>query len=672
MVYMKKTEILWVLSAILLLCCLSAGCNDSDSDANNTNKSEAAWYRDADGDGYGDPGATLTQKSLPVGYVSEAGDCADYSADIHPGAPELCDGKDNNCNGQVDENACEVLSQKISGRIANLNAAQPYITDDAYLQIVPYPSDGQVPFTTDGQGKKTYTSDLSTVDMPSGGIFVFETSGLLPGRYVIAAQQLLPYGNGNQERSILEAAENRPAFIVIPENTDTLFEIDLGDLVLPLPTPVDNNPDPSSLAPPDGVSASDGGFEDKIRVTWNASPGATAYEVYRADSFAGQQVKIATTAATAYDDKALPCGVDYYYWIKAKNAAASSELFFNDLGFIRCPPPADPPETDDDPDAEPENPVITEPENLTVPTSVSSSDGLYPEKVRIAWKAVEGATAYEIYRHSDCCGERTKIGATSSTFFDDTYDDRVSTAYASINYYWVKAVNSKTRSLYSAYDTGYKLHKPLSPINVAASNGTYLGKVRITWLPGKRPVPVETCGGGCGNPVLEEKVSEYEIYRAEWENGPKTLIGRTSALSFDDFDIPCSTCKYQYTYWVVAKNAAGSSPYSENDSGYAYETLPDPNDIRATDGTIHYCVKIRWSAVSGAKSYDIFRSDSENGVRTKIGSVPADCVVCGTYSYLDTTTVCPQVYYYWVKTVDSKGYSDCNFKFYDTGFCTGE
>ena len=654
---------------MIFLGSLLIGCNDSDSDSNKNKGTEITWYKDADGDGYGDPMASLVQAAQPAGYVNNASDCADYTADIYPGAPEVCDGKDNNCNGAVDENACEPESQKISGRITNLNDAQAYITGDSYLQLIAYPADGQMPFTTDAQGRRAYTSDLAVMDMPSNGTFIFETYGLIPGQYVIAAQRLEPYAPETEESPIIATTGNQPAVIVIPESGDTPFEIDLGNVILPVPAPVTD--DQTGPAPPNDVSATDGSFEDKIRVTWNASEGAITYEVYRADSFAGQQIKIATTAGTVYDDKAMPCGVDYYYWVKAKNTSGTSDLFFNDLGFIRCLAPPD--NDTDDTNTDPEVPdVVTEPEVLVAPTGIAATDGLYPEKVTITWNEVEGATSYEIYRHTDCCGERTKIGTTSNKFFDDTFDDSVSMEYSSVNYYWVKAINSKTQSIYSAYDSGYKLHKPLVPTNVAASDGAYVGKVHITWVPGKRPAATIECGGGCGNPVVVEKVTEYEIYRADWSGGTKILIGKTSSTSFDDLDIPCSTCENIYYYWIVAKNAAGSSQYSDDDSGYAYKTLPDPNDIRATDGTISYCVKIRWSAIAGARSYNIFRSSSLDGIKTKIGSIPADCVVCGTYSYLDTTTVCPQIYYYWVKSVDINGYSGCIFKFYDTGFCSGD
>ena len=60
-------------------------------------------YRDADGDGYGDPAKPLLGCSPPAGYVTNNTDCNDASAAVHPGAIELCNGVDDNCNGQIDE-----------------------------------------------------------------------------------------------------------------------------------------------------------------------------------------------------------------------------------------------------------------------------------------------------------------------------------------------------------------------------------------------------------------------------------------------------------------------------------------------------------------------------------------------------------------------------------------
>jgi hypothetical protein len=62
-------------------------------------------YRDADGDGFGDPNVTLSTCMSPAGWIAQAGDCDDSRSSVHPGATEVCDGLDNDCNGAVDEDA---------------------------------------------------------------------------------------------------------------------------------------------------------------------------------------------------------------------------------------------------------------------------------------------------------------------------------------------------------------------------------------------------------------------------------------------------------------------------------------------------------------------------------------------------------------------------------------
>jgi hypothetical protein len=62
------------------------------------------FYRDADGDGYGNPGVSTAScdGSIPVGYVSTATDCNDANPNVHPGVVETCNGLDDNCDGTVD------------------------------------------------------------------------------------------------------------------------------------------------------------------------------------------------------------------------------------------------------------------------------------------------------------------------------------------------------------------------------------------------------------------------------------------------------------------------------------------------------------------------------------------------------------------------------------------
>ncbi|MBI2108215.1 hypothetical protein HYT54_03750, partial [Candidatus Woesearchaeota archaeon] len=84
--------------------------------------SKSTYYRDADGDTYGDPADTILDCSAPSGYISDNNDCGDTgetAAGINPGASESCNGADDNCNSQTDESLTAPNADKQSGICAN-------------------------------------------------------------------------------------------------------------------------------------------------------------------------------------------------------------------------------------------------------------------------------------------------------------------------------------------------------------------------------------------------------------------------------------------------------------------------------------------------------------------------------------------------------------------------
>jgi hypothetical protein len=89
----------------------SDDCDGIDNDCDGALDEDASdadtWYIDVDGDGYGSSTYTVSACAQPAGYVADSTDCNDLDSDIHPGATEICDGVDQDCDGSVDEGATD-------------------------------------------------------------------------------------------------------------------------------------------------------------------------------------------------------------------------------------------------------------------------------------------------------------------------------------------------------------------------------------------------------------------------------------------------------------------------------------------------------------------------------------------------------------------------------------
>ena len=90
-------------------------CNSVDDNCDGTVDEDllTTFYQDADADGFGDADVSTAACEMPDGYVEDATDCDDTSADAYPGALEFCDGLDNDCDGLTDDDDDDVTDVPI-------------------------------------------------------------------------------------------------------------------------------------------------------------------------------------------------------------------------------------------------------------------------------------------------------------------------------------------------------------------------------------------------------------------------------------------------------------------------------------------------------------------------------------------------------------------------------
>jgi large repetitive protein len=84
-------------------------CDEVDNDCDGVvdDGVTVEFYADLDGDGHGDASLAVAACVVPTGYAVLGDDCDDDAAGVYPGADEVCDGLDQDCDGEVDEGALD-------------------------------------------------------------------------------------------------------------------------------------------------------------------------------------------------------------------------------------------------------------------------------------------------------------------------------------------------------------------------------------------------------------------------------------------------------------------------------------------------------------------------------------------------------------------------------------
>ena len=118
-------------------CIRPEGADDEGSDSGGDDTggpcTTRSWFPDGDGDGYGvQEGAVLgCEPPEAEGFADEAGDCDDAEGTVYPNAAELCDGLDNDCDGDAADlglvtfwpvsGPAEPYERKLAGKLLALN-----------------------------------------------------------------------------------------------------------------------------------------------------------------------------------------------------------------------------------------------------------------------------------------------------------------------------------------------------------------------------------------------------------------------------------------------------------------------------------------------------------------------------------------------------------------------
>ena len=158
-----------------------------------------------------------------------------------------------------------------------------------------------------------------------------------------------------------------------------------------------------------GHSASSG----KPQLTWKAVSGAVSYKVYRATTKNGAYSVINTTKALTYTNVGAALGTTYYYKVEALNASGKS------IGFSA---------------------IVEGKVAPVLAVGYSSVSG----KPQLTWKAVPGATEYQVYRSTQQNSGYSKINTTTSTSYVNT-GAKAGTTY----YYKIVAVKGTAVSDFS-------------------------------------------------------------------------------------------------------------------------------------------------------------------------------------------------------------------------------
>jgi len=336
----------------------------------------------------------------------------------------------------------------------------------------------------------------------------------------------------------------------------------------------------------------------QVSLTWTGSTGATSYSIYRGTTSGGEGSTAIASNVTgaAYNDSTVTNGTNYFYKVAAVNAGGTG--------------------------AKSTEASATPSSSLPLaPNGVRAQSQAYNGSITVYWNTVATATSYSVYRSTTPGGEGAVryASAGSNTYFNDT-----SVTSGTTYYYEVSATNSFGEGATSVEVSATAGSTPLSaPPNLKAVAGSAL--VTLNW------------GSVTG-------AASYNLYR-----GGVVYAQNITSPTFVDNAV---TNGVNYSYYVTAVNVSGEGSQSNTvNATPGSAALAAPTGMHADSNSYGGPSQtVGWNAVSGATTYNVYRSTTPGGE----GAVPYAVNVSST-SYSDPSYVSGTMYYYKTAAVNSTG-----------------
>ena len=343
------------------------------------------------------------------------------------------------------------------------------------------------------------------------------------------------------------------------------------------------------------------GSSGQVALAWSAVSGATSYDVYRV----GGPILIELPyrvgiSGTSFTDTGLSNTTSYTYMVYAADANGQG----TGSNSVSVSPGAAPLAA----------PILTA-------TEASSTS------INLNWTAITGATTYDLYRGTSSGGEgaapfMTNISSGGSISYTDA-------GLSSSNTYYYKAVavgagGEGALSNEASATPGSALLA--APILKAVGSS---GQVALTWSAVSGAVSYNLYR--VGGPILIELPYQVGI----------------SGTSFTDTGLS-NTPSYTYMVYAVDTNGQGTGSNPVTASPGATPLAAPALWASPVSGVTS--INLNWIALTGATSYDLYRSTTSGGE----GSTPIKVLISGT-SYTDSGLTLGTEYYYELSAVGAGG-----------------